>query len=74
MNSPGLPVRVPEGKVRYKATYRDPNQNPFRPLGIIITVPTKTVDIDASVPLHEVEEMAREACESYELVSVKAIS
>ncbi len=45
-------------KIKYKAIYRDPNQNPFKPRGI--TVPTKTVEIEENVPLEQVEAWARE--------------
>jgi hypothetical protein len=50
-------------KIKYKAIYRDPGQNPFKPRGI--SIPTKTVEIDDDVPREQVEAWAREAQESY---------
>lgn len=66
-----VPPRPLYGKTRYKAIYRDPAQNPFSPR---LTVPVKTVDIDATVPLAQVEQWARDAQENYEFVRLEIIS
>jgi len=60
----------PNGTIRYKAIYSDPQQSPFcaRP-----TVPTKTVDIDAAIARAEVERMAREAAEGYEFIRLEVV-
>lgn len=72
MTDTSLPKYPPKGKIRYKAYYRDPGQNPFR--GNDITVPTKTVDIDENVPLAEVEKLARDARENYEFDRVEKVA
>jgi len=58
-------------KITYKATYRNPKQNPFE-LNPRRFVPTKTVDIDEDVPIEKVKEMAEEDAKTngYELVDV----
>ncbi len=45
-------------KITYKAYYHDPNVNPFKGDGIRVF--TKTAEIDADVPLADVESWARE--------------
>jgi hypothetical protein len=48
--------------IKYKAIYRIPGQNPFKPGGI--TVATKTIEIEDDVPREQVETWAREAQEN----------
>ena len=57
-------------KIKYRATYRDPKQNPFAPR---LRFYSKTADVDASVPIEQVKEWAREASEGYELVDVVVV-
>ena len=58
-------------KIKYKATYRDPKRNPFE-LNPRRNVPVKTVEIDDSVPMDKVREMAEEDAKlnHYELVDI----
>jgi hypothetical protein len=48
-------------KIKYKAIYRIPGQNPFKPQGI--TIATKTIEIEDDIPREQVEAWAREAQE-----------
>jgi hypothetical protein len=59
-------------KITYKATYRDPKQNPFT-TDLGLTIPTKTVQIDESVSFEEVEAMARQASDGLEFVKVEVV-
>jgi len=58
-------------KITYKAYYRDPKQNPLNRRGYV--TPTRTVEIDASVPIEQVEKWAREVQEPYEFVCVEVV-
>jgi hypothetical protein len=54
---------------KYKVTYRDPKSNPFA----TTLVPTKTVEVDASIPFEEVEVMARESAFELEFVKLEVV-
>ncbi len=61
MDSKSLPTYPPSGTKRYRMHCRDPKENPFSPRGPTSLI--KTADIDASVPLTQVEAWARDDAE-----------
>lgn len=58
-------------KIKYKAIYYNPHQNPFHPRGI--STPTKTVEIEDTVPREQVEAWAREDQDPYIFVRLEVI-
>ncbi len=58
-------------KVKYKAFYRPPGFNPFR--GRTVDLLTKTVEVDATVTVPQVEKWAREAQENNQFVRVEKL-
>ncbi len=58
-------------KIKYKAIYQNPGQNPFHPRGI--SIPTKTVEIEDTVPREQVEAWAREDQDPYIFVRLEVI-
>ena len=64
-------------KVKYKARYRKKGANPFTPHISMIpkdSIVSKTVEIDESVPIKRVQEMAKEATPGgYEFIEVECI-
>lgn len=50
---------VPEGKTRYTAIYSRPSANPFKGKGPELF--SRTADVDATIPVEQVETFAREA-------------
>ncbi|MDB5260219.1 MAG: hypothetical protein JWN37_450 [Candidatus Nomurabacteria bacterium] len=65
-----LPNNPPEGKRRWIATYHDPKESPFAERPHVITC---TADVDEQLTPTEVEQLARNATDKYEFVSVELV-
>lgn len=70
-----LPRHPPAGKKRWKATCRNPNENPFRGRGGPSRF-TQTVDVDEGISSAQVEEWARQAAQEagYEFLRLEEVT